>query len=183
MTKPQAAWQIVRARERDRARRQARDARDRANRDAAARIAARRAVPDRVPDADLDVPPRTEAGLAEMERRRVETLRRAINRIARARESWFDDAACKGKSGLFFAPAGESHAAAATRTHAARVVCACCPVSEQCRDAGRAGREFGIWGGEDEIERARAGSVAPLATRRQVRAAAAVAREVDRRRS
>lgn len=35
----------------------------------------------------------------------------------------------------------------------ARGLCATCPLIEPCRQAGREGREFGVWGGEDESDR------------------------------
>ncbi|MFF4404800.1 WhiB family transcriptional regulator [Streptomyces sp. NPDC001404] len=46
----------------------------------------------------------------------------------------------------------------------ARELCGRCPVLVQCRQAGREGREFGIWGGEDERDRNRLGR-APLCWR------------------
>ncbi|MEV4506084.1 WhiB family transcriptional regulator [Streptomyces klenkii] len=46
---------------------------------------------------------------------------------------------------------------AAVAQHAARELCETCPLTVPCREAGRQGREFGIWGGESTIERARLG--------------------------
>ncbi|HET9729641.1 MAG TPA: WhiB family transcriptional regulator, partial [Acidimicrobiia bacterium] len=70
---------------------------------------------------------------------------------------WTDQAACQGKTRLFFAPAGERPEARAVRESNARSVCASCPVLIECRDWARANREYGFWGGESEEERAAAG--------------------------
>ncbi|MEV4506139.1 WhiB family transcriptional regulator [Streptomyces klenkii] len=48
--------------------------------------------------------------------------------------------------------------------------CSVCPIIKQCREAGRQGREYGIWGGETEVDRARAGCAPPgWRARRRVR--------------
>ncbi|MFF4410171.1 WhiB family transcriptional regulator [Streptomyces sp. NPDC001404] len=39
----------------------------------------------------------------------------------------------------------------------ARKLCWRCPALRECRQAGREGREFGIWGGEDERDRSLVG--------------------------
>jgi WhiB family redox-sensing transcriptional regulator len=39
----------------------------------------------------------------------------------------------------------------------AKNLCRSCPEQDQCRDFARRNREFGIWGGEDEKERTKAG--------------------------
>jgi Transcription factor WhiB len=60
----------------------------------------------------------------------------------------------------------------------AKSYCAVCPLIEPCRELGRLNRENGIWGGENEEERAAAG-YAPRATeRRSVAAAARTGRQV-----
>ena len=71
--------------------------------------------------------------------------------------TWADEAACRGESRLFFAPAGERPEARATREAQARAVCHACPARAECRDWAREHREYGFWGGESEEERAAAG--------------------------
>lgn len=71
--------------------------------------------------------------------------------------AWTADAACVGRTELFFAPAGERPEARAVREAKARSVCETCVVLEQCRDWAREHREYGFWGGESEEERAAAG--------------------------
>lgn len=71
--------------------------------------------------------------------------------------SWTADAACVGRTELFFAPAGERPEARAVRENKARNVCAECEVQRACRDWAREHREYGFWGGESEEERAAAG--------------------------
>jgi WhiB family redox-sensing transcriptional regulator len=70
---------------------------------------------------------------------------------------WTDDAACQGRTSLFFAPPGERPEARAVREREARDVCAGCPVLLVCRDWAREHREYGFWGGESEEDRAAAG--------------------------
>jgi WhiB family transcriptional regulator, redox-sensing transcriptional regulator len=71
--------------------------------------------------------------------------------------SWTVDAACDGRTELFFAPAGERPEARVVRENKARAVCMECPVLAPCRDWAREQREYGFWGGESEEERAAAG--------------------------
>jgi len=71
--------------------------------------------------------------------------------------SWTVDAACEGRTELFFAPAGERPEARVVRESKARSICAECPVLDSCRDWAREQREYGFWGGESEEERAAAG--------------------------
>jgi WhiB family redox-sensing transcriptional regulator len=71
--------------------------------------------------------------------------------------SWTIDAACEGRTELFFAPAGERPEARVVRENKARAVCMECPVLASCRDWAREQREYGFWGGESEEERAAAG--------------------------
>jgi WhiB family redox-sensing transcriptional regulator len=59
---------------------------------------------------------------------------------------WITDAACRGESELFFAPAGERPGRRITRETMALAICATCPVRHACADAG-ADEEYGIWGG------------------------------------
>ena len=71
--------------------------------------------------------------------------------------TWADEAACRGESRLFFAPAGERPEARATREAQARTVCRGCAALVDCRAWAREHREYGFWGGESEEERAAAG--------------------------
>jgi WhiB family redox-sensing transcriptional regulator len=71
--------------------------------------------------------------------------------------AWTSDAACQGRTELFFAPAGERPEARVLREGQARSVCSACPVLQDCRDWARENREYGFWGGESEEERAAAG--------------------------
>jgi WhiB family redox-sensing transcriptional regulator len=70
---------------------------------------------------------------------------------------WTSDAACQGRTTVFFAPPGERPEARAVREREARAVCAECPVLVACRDWAREHREYGFWGGESEEDRAAAG--------------------------
>ena len=71
--------------------------------------------------------------------------------------AWTGDAACRGETSLFFAPAGERPEARVVREARARAICTNCPVAEPCRQWAREQREYGFWGGESEEERAAAG--------------------------
>ena len=71
--------------------------------------------------------------------------------------TWTSEAACKGQTRLFFAPAGERPEARAVREAQARNVCRSCEALVECRDWARDHREYGFWGGESEEERAAAG--------------------------
>lgn len=97
--------------------------------------------------------------------------------------TWAQFALCKGKTHLFFGPPGERPSKRRKREALARSYCQVCPVAEPCREAGRDGRENGLWGDENEEERAALG-YAPRATeRRSVAAAARDARNTDRLRA
>ena len=54
-------------------------------------------------------------------------------------DGWQDQAACKGKTDLFFSGLPQRQATAIA-------ICATCPVRPECRKAG-AGEPFGVWGG------------------------------------
>ncbi len=71
--------------------------------------------------------------------------------------AWTAEAACQGRSELFFAPGGERPEARVVREAQARAVCRMCPVLQECRQWARDHREYGFWGGESEEERAAAG--------------------------
>src|SRR5207302_827231 len=85
-------------------------------------------------------------------------------------QDWFEEAACKGMTDLFFPPAGEREAARLQREPKARAVCASCPVVDPCRAYARRQQEFGFWGGENEEERF-------IAIRRERRLAARLQQE------
>jgi WhiB family redox-sensing transcriptional regulator len=68
-------------------------------------------------------------------------------------ETWKDNAACKGHTELFFAPAGEREEPRIRREAMARMICMDCPVLLPCRDAARTQGELGYWGGENDDER------------------------------
>jgi WhiB family redox-sensing transcriptional regulator len=89
------------------------------------------------------------------------------------RPPWMDDAACKGRTTLFFGIAGERPERRVRREAAAREMCAGCPVKEPCRTLARDNRENGFWGGETEEERAAAGYAPRSISRRSVQDAAA----------
>jgi len=72
-------------------------------------------------------------------------------------DAWMADAACKGRTTLFFGIAGERPERRVRRERAARNVCEGCPVAAPCREWARLGHENGFWGGESEEERAAAG--------------------------
>jgi WhiB family transcriptional regulator, redox-sensing transcriptional regulator len=82
-------------------------------------------------------------------------------------EAWMDDAACKGRTHLFFPPRAERPQARVRREAQARRLCHECPVSTECREFARTHREYGFWGGESEEERHMAGFTvaAPIGVR------------------
>lgn len=90
--------------------------------------------------------------------------------------AWHEAAMCKGKTEIFFAAPGERDGRRKRREALARAYCACCTVAEECREAGRMGREHGLWGGENDEERAAAGFGPRSPHRRAVAAAAREAR-------
>lgn len=77
--------------------------------------------------------------------------------------TWRSAVPCAGRTDLFFAPPGERPEARVRREAAARRLCRDCPAAEPCRAEARRNREFGVWGGESEEERARAGFRAGMA--------------------
>jgi len=93
--------------------------------------------------------------------------------VVSERPAWMNEAACKGRTTLFFGIAGERPERRVKREAAARKVCAGCPVLDDCRAMARDNRENGFWGGETEEERAAAGFAPRSISRRSVQAAAA----------
>lgn len=71
--------------------------------------------------------------------------------------SWTDQAACKGRVKLFFAPRAERPEARYRRESRARQICGECLVASICREYARDHHEYGFWGGESEDERHLAG--------------------------
>jgi WhiB family redox-sensing transcriptional regulator len=71
--------------------------------------------------------------------------------------AWTEFARCRGRLDLFFEPFREQAPQREVREEAARHLCAQCPVQTPCRDSGRRNHESGIWGGETEEDRVRAG--------------------------
>jgi len=84
---------------------------------------------------------------------------------------WTAHAKCKGRTQLFFAPAGERPEARTRRESLARRYCAVCPVQAPCQAEARRNHEAGLWGGENEEERAEAGFAPRAITRRSVQVA------------
>lgn len=77
----------------------------------------------------------------------------AFEIIVQPSVNWMDDAVCKGRTKLFFAPKAERPQARVRREAQARLLCRTCPVSDQCQVFARGNREYGFWGGESEEER------------------------------
>lgn len=87
-----------------------------------------------------------------------------------AQRAWMENAACHGRTRLFFAPLAERPQARTRREAKARRVCEACPVLDVCRTYARVNLEYGFWGGESEEDRANAGyGVAAPAGRRSQR--------------
>jgi WhiB family redox-sensing transcriptional regulator len=66
---------------------------------------------------------------------------------------WMAEAACRGRTALFFPPHGEQAEARERREAKAAAVCAGCRVLLPCRDYARRHREQGFWGGENDERR------------------------------
>ncbi len=61
---------------------------------------------------------------------------------------WFEQAACRGKGDLFFAPPGERPPSRLRREAQAVALCKTCPVASECgRYAEAQAEEYGIWAG------------------------------------
>ncbi len=82
---------------------------------------------------------------------------------------WTDEAACAGRTELFFASFAERPDQRNHRERQARALCEACPVLPECRAWARERREYGFWGGESEEERAAAGYPVALPTGRVAR--------------
>ncbi len=66
---------------------------------------------------------------------------------------WMDQAACKGRTTLFFPPKAERPQARERREAKARRLCLGCPVLVDCRSFARDHHEYGFWAGESEEDR------------------------------
>ena len=74
------------------------------------------------------------------------------------RPDWFDAAACKNMTELFFPPGThEKHDRRVRREAKARAICNECPSLHACRRWAREHHEIGVWGGETDEQRIRAG--------------------------
>ena len=76
---------------------------------------------------------------------------------------WFELAICRGKLDLFFPKVAERPQTRVRREAKAAMICRQCPVSTECREYGRDNHEYGVWGGETEMERHDAGFDLPAA--------------------
>jgi WhiB family transcriptional regulator, redox-sensing transcriptional regulator len=92
--------------------------------------------------------------------------------------SWQDEAICKGLSHVFFGPAAERPERRVEREAVAKAYCRACPVMLPCRRTARLNREHGVWGGENDEERAAAGYAPRSPSRRAVLHARDRARQV-----
>ncbi len=81
---------------------------------------------------------------------------------------WRDQALCNGMTHVFFGPAAERPERRVEREALARSFCRACPSVLPCRRAGRMNREHGIWGAENDEERAAAGYAPRSPSRRSV---------------
>jgi WhiB family redox-sensing transcriptional regulator len=68
-------------------------------------------------------------------------------------DDWRDDAACRGRTRLFFPRRAERPEARARREAQALKLCQACPVLTPCREFARTQHEYGFWGGESEEDR------------------------------
>lgn len=75
--------------------------------------------------------------------------------------TWMEKAICKNKTHLFFPKLAERPQARQRREAEAKVFCAQCPVKIECRDYARNSGEYGIWGGESEMDREKLGYALP----------------------
>lgn len=70
-------------------------------------------------------------------------------------QTWRFDAACKGKTRLFFPPRDIPDVDRQLYLIRARDLCASCPVIDQCREYAHSRNErWGVWAGEDHEGRA-----------------------------
>jgi WhiB family redox-sensing transcriptional regulator len=115
------------------------------------------------------LPPQAEGS---RDRRPSSPTGRAEDALEIHRADWMDEAACKGRLGLFFGIPAERPERRVRREAQARKVCSSCAVIGSCREWARLNGENGFWGGESEEERAAAGYAPRSISRRAVQRAA-----------
>jgi WhiB family transcriptional regulator, redox-sensing transcriptional regulator len=83
--------------------------------------------------------------------------------------TWSNRAACKGQANLFFPKPAERPQARERREAKALALCEVCMVQRECKSFARANHEYGVWGGESELDRHLAGYtlMAPIGLRAQ----------------
>lgn len=84
---------------------------------------------------------------------------------------WARQAICGGLTEVFFGPAAERPERRVERELLAKTHCLSCPVMLPCRRSARLNFEHGVWGGENDEERAAAGFAPRSPSRRSVIAA------------
>lgn len=94
--------------------------------------------------------------------------------------SWKEAGLCNGMTQVFFGQASERPERRRERELLARSICGACPVMMECLSAGRLNHEHGIWGGENDEERALAGHTPRSPSRRSVIAAQKIASKTRR---
>lgn len=82
--------------------------------------------------------------------------------------TWRESAICGGLSHVFFGPPAERPERRVEREAVARAYCFACPVMLPCRRTARLNHEHGVWGGENDEERAAAGYAPRSPSRRAV---------------
>ena len=79
-----------------------------------------------------------------------------LPRLPLSRPAWHERAACRGIGPEAFYPTAGTLETTTTHPYRdARKVCATCPVTDECRDAGQS-EAHGMWAGESPSERRRA---------------------------
>lgn len=81
---------------------------------------------------------------------------------------WRTQALCNGMTEVFFGPAAERPERRVEREALARSFCMACPSQLPCRRYARLNREHGMWGAENDEERAAAGYAPRSPSRRSV---------------
>jgi len=81
--------------------------------------------------------------------------RRGVTALPRSAEDWRENARCRGlDTEMFYRPDGASRSVRLAREHAAKAICAVCPVRQECLNWALATHEpAGIWGGLTPEER------------------------------
>ena len=82
--------------------------------------------------------------------------------------SWHEGAACVGLTEVFFGPTAERPERRVEREALAARYCASCPALLPCRRNARINHEHGVWGGENDEQRAAAGYTPRSPSRRAV---------------